>query len=42
MTMAMMPAPTPLSEGVIKGDDVSFKIAISMMEGMPPLVISCG
>lgn len=40
MTMAMMPAPTPLSDGVIKGDEVSFKVSISMMEGMAPLVIS--
>lgn len=34
----MMPA-TPISEGTIKGEDVSFTIAVSMMEGAPPLVI---
>lgn len=40
LSMAMMPAPTPISEGTIKGEDVAFKLSISMMEGMPPLVIS--
>ena len=35
---AMMPE-TPISDGVIKGDEVSFTLAISMMEGAPPLVI---
>ena len=40
MSAAMMPAPTPISEGVIKGDDVSFKLSITMMEGAPALVIS--
>lgn len=34
-----MPA-TAISDGVVKGKDVSFKLAISMMEGAPPLVIS--
>jgi hypothetical protein len=40
LSMAMMPAPTPISEGTIKGEDVSFKLSIAMMEGAPPLVIS--
>jgi hypothetical protein len=40
LSAAMMPAPTPISDGVIKGEDVSFKLSISMMEGAPPLVIS--
>jgi hypothetical protein len=34
-----MPA-SPISEGVVKGEDVSFKLELSMMEGMPPLVIT--
>lgn len=34
-----MPA-SPISEGVVKGEDVSFKLEVSMMEGMPPLVIT--
>lgn len=40
LSAAMMPAPTPISDGVIKGEDVSFKLSIAMMEGAPPLVIS--
>lgn len=40
MAAAMMPAATPISDGVIKGDDVSFKLSIAMMEGAPPLVIT--
>jgi hypothetical protein len=40
LSMAMMPAPTPVSEGTIKGQDVSFKLSINFMEGAPPLVIS--
>jgi hypothetical protein len=40
MSMAMMPAPTPISEGTIKGDAVSFKLAIAIAEGAPPLVIA--
>lgn len=32
--------PTPISEGVVKGEDVSFKLSVSMMEGAPPMVIS--
>jgi hypothetical protein len=39
MSAAMLPAPTPISDGMIKGDDVSFKLSLSMMEGAPPLVI---
>lgn len=33
-----MPA-SPISDGVIKGEDVSFKYAVSMMPDAPPLVI---
>ena len=33
-------APTPISDGVVKGEDVSFKLSVSMMEGAPPMVIS--
>jgi len=40
LSAAMMPAPTPITDGVVKGEDVSFKLAITMMEGAPPLVIS--
>ena len=40
MAAAMMPAATPISDGVIKGDNVSFKLSIAMMEGAPPLVIT--
>lgn len=40
MSMAMMPAPTPISEGTVKGEDVSFKLSLNFMEGAPPLVIS--
>ncbi len=40
LSVSMMPTPTPISEGVIKGGDVSFKLAFVMMEGAPPLVIS--
>ena len=32
--------PSPISEGVVKGEDVSFKLELNMMEGMPPLVIT--
>ena len=38
LVMPMMPA-TPISDGVIKGEDVSFSLAFSMMEGAPPMVI---
>jgi len=40
MSMAMLPAPAPISEGTIKGQDVSFKMSLALMEGAPPLVIS--
>jgi hypothetical protein len=40
ITAAMMPAPMPISEGMIKGENVSFKLSVSMLEGAPPLVIS--
>jgi hypothetical protein len=32
--------PSAISDGVVKGEDVSFKWSIAMMEGAPPLVIS--
>jgi len=38
LTAPMRPA-TPISDGVVKGEDVSFSLAFSMMEGAPPLVI---
>lgn len=31
---------SPISEGVVKGEDVSFKLSVSMMEGAPALVIA--
>jgi hypothetical protein len=34
-----MPA-SPISDGVVKGEDVSFKYAVSMMPDAPPLVIT--
>ena len=40
MSVDMLPAPAPLSEGKISGDEVTFKIALAFAEGMPPLVIS--
>lgn len=33
-----MPA-NPISEGVVKGEDVSFKLSFSMMPDAPPMVI---
>lgn len=36
----MMPAATPISEGKIKGDDLSFKLQLAFMEGAPPMVIN--
>jgi len=32
--------PTAISDGVVKGDDISFKLQVAMMEGAPPMVIS--
>ena len=40
MSMAMLPAPAPIADGTIKGDAVSFKLALAVMEGAPPLVIT--
>jgi hypothetical protein len=40
LSMAMMPAPTAISDGTIKGEDISFKLSLSFMEGAPPLVIA--
>jgi hypothetical protein len=34
----MMPA-SPISDGVVKGEDVSFKFSFSMMQDAPPLLI---
>lgn len=34
-----MPA-SPISEGVVKGEDVTFKLSVSIAEGQPPLVIN--
>ena len=32
--------PSPISDGVVKGEDVTFKLSVMMMEGQPPLLIS--
>jgi len=40
MSAEMMPAPVPISEGSIKGNDVNFKISIDLGQGGPPLVIA--
>lgn len=32
--------PSPISEGVVKGEHVTFKMSVMMMEGQPPLLIS--
>jgi len=39
MAGQVMP-PNAISEGAVKGEDVSFKLSVSMMEGAPALVIS--
>jgi hypothetical protein len=44
-TMAMEMAgqampPMAISDGVLKGEDISFKVSLSMMEGAPAMVIS--
>lgn len=38
LTAPMRPA-TPISDGIVKGEDVSFTLAFPMMEGAPPLLI---
>jgi hypothetical protein len=35
----VMPA-TPISDGTIKGSEVTFKLSVQFMEGAPPLVIN--
>lgn len=40
MSAEMMPAAMPISEGMIKGNDVSFKLSLDLGQGGPPLVIS--
>lgn len=40
MSAEMMPAPVPISDGVIKGNDVNFKLSIDLGQGGPPLVIT--
>jgi hypothetical protein len=32
--------PSPISDGVVKGEEVSFKLAFAMMPDAPPIVIS--
>lgn len=32
--------PSAISEGVVKGEDVTFKLSVAMMEGAPAMVIS--
>jgi len=39
MSAEMLPAATPISDGVVKGSDVSFKLSLMLGEGAPPLVI---
>jgi hypothetical protein len=40
MSAEMMPGAMPISDGVIKGNDVSFKLSLDLGQGGPPLVIS--
>jgi hypothetical protein len=40
ISAAMMPEAMPISDGVIKGENLSFKLSLTMMEGAPPLVIN--
>ena len=40
MSAEMMPAPAPISEGVIKGSDVAFKLSLALAPDAPPLVIT--
>lgn len=40
MSAEMMPASMPISEGVIKGNEVSFKMSLDLGQGGPPLVIA--
>lgn len=40
MSADMMPAAVPISEGTIKGNDVSFRLSLDLGQGGPPLVIS--
>lgn len=40
MSMEMMPTPAPISDGIIKGEEVSFKLSLTMMPDAPPLVIN--
>jgi hypothetical protein len=40
ISAAMMPEAMPISDGVIKGETLSFKLSLTMMEGAPPLVIN--
>jgi hypothetical protein len=40
MTLSMMPAPTAISDGTIKGDALSFKTAITVGDGAPALVVA--
>jgi hypothetical protein len=37
--MGGMAMSNPISDGKVKGDDISFKLSVAMMEGAPPLVI---
>lgn len=38
LTAPMRPA-TPISDGTVKGEDVTFTLAFPMMDGAPPLMI---
>lgn len=39
LAIPMAPAPTPISDGAVKGDAVTFKLSLAMMQGAPPIVI---
>jgi hypothetical protein len=39
-TLTVMGNPSPISDGKVKGEDVSFKLAFDMGQGGPPLEIS--
>lgn len=40
LSVPMMPAPVPISEGTVKADDVAFKLELAVMEGAPPIIIT--
>jgi hypothetical protein len=40
ISAAMMPEAMPISDGVIKGENLSFKLSLSLLVGAPPLLIN--